>query len=170
MCGQPVGVGVAGWVAVLWVMAPVEYPVAVILRARLLATVCAGQVKLAAEAAVVAALGQQCGYERGAFAPFFVSVHAAAYVGGIAACKKAGPAGRADWALAEGVGKGDALLDEAIQIGSVDMGIAKGMNGVEPLLVCAEPENVGTIVFHRRASFVRSSFSVMIPFAGEIKI
>ena len=132
-----------------------EDSVAVFFWAGLFAAVCAGEVELPAKTAVVAALGQQGSYEGSAFAPFFVTVHAAAHVGGIAAGEETGPAWRADGALAEGVGKGDALLDEAIQIGGVDMGVAQCVNCVKPLLVGAEPENVGTLLLHHRTSIVR---------------
>ena len=49
--------------------------------------------------------------------------------------RKLGAAWGADGALAEGVGEGDAFGDEAIEVWRVYVGIAEGVNGVEPLLV-----------------------------------
>ena len=155
LCGQPVGVGVAGGKAVFRVVAPVEDSVAVIFRARFFAAVCAGEVEFAAEATVVAAFCEQSCYERCAFTPLFVAVHAAADVARVAAGEEAGPARRADGALAEGAGEGNAFFDEPVQVGRVDVGIAEGVNCVEPLLVGTEPENIGTFLWHRRASFSR---------------
>ena len=117
--------------------------IAVIQRARLDATLCTGQVELAAQAAVDAGIGQQFGHERRGFRPAFVTVHAAMHAAGIHAGQEAGSAGRAYGALAEGVRKGHTLLNEAVYVWRMDELVAKGADRVVALLVSTDPQDVG---------------------------
>ena len=75
-------------------------------------------------------------------AGYGLAVLSAARGARVASCEEAGPAGRADGALREGVFKEDALFGEAIQVGGVDKGVAITAEGVKALLVGADPEDV----------------------------
>lgn len=72
----------------------------------------------------------------------FVAIAAIVHPGGIHAGHKAGPARRADGALAVGVCKSHAVGDQRIDGRRVDVRIAKGSNRVETLLIGAVPEDV----------------------------
>ena len=122
--------------------------VAVFVGPRFFAPVGAGKVKLATEAAVIAFVGEQFCDQGRALAPLFIAVHAGAYIAGVATGQETGAAWRADWALTEGVGKGDTFGGQAIQIGCSDVWIAEGLHSVEALLIGAEPEDVGAVLGH----------------------
>lgn len=144
--GEPLGVGVIVSPVGLGMMGPVEVLVLVsVVDAGFDFVIGAGgEVKFAGEAAgiVGGAVAEDAGEE-----PFvgghLLAVLAAAGGAGIAAGEEGSAAGGADGGLGEGVGEGSAFGDEAIEVGGVDMGVTQRLNGVEALLVGAEPEDVG---------------------------
>lgn len=143
--GEPLGVGIVVAPIRLRVMGPVEVFVGVtVVDAGFDFMIGAGgEVEFSGETAEirVGAIAEDTGEE------VFVGGHllavlAAASGGGVSAGEEGGAAGRADGGLGEGVGEGGAFGDEAVEVGGVDVGVTERLDGIEALLVGAEPEDV----------------------------
>jgi hypothetical protein len=61
---------------------------------------------------------------------------------GIFAGEKAGAAGRANGALAIGVGKGHPVFYQPVDVGCANVFIAQSAQGVKTLLISANPKNI----------------------------
>jgi hypothetical protein len=144
--GEPLGVGVVMTPVGLGVMGPMKVFVGVavvdagfdfVIGAR-------GEVEFAGEAANVIgrAVAKDAGEEE-FVGGHLLAVLAAAGGAGIAAGEERGAAGGADGRLAEGIGEGGALRGELVYVRGMDEGIPERLEGIEALLVGAEPENVG---------------------------
>ena len=100
------------------------------------------EVELSGEPATIAGVGEHFGQKN------FIGGHLLAILstaGGarITSGQKAGAARRAHRALAVGMAEADAVGRELIEVRSVDQRIAVGGDGIEALLICTEPEDVG---------------------------
>ena len=145
LLAQPLGVIVAGRVRTLMGVAVLKIGVAVI-DAIFASTARPCQVQLAYQSTVVIGPSQSM-TEQSIFKVAreeFVAIAVDPYGARIHAGKKAGPAGRTDRRLAEGVGEGDGLLHKMVQSGGMDMGISETADCVEALLITAIPENIWT--------------------------
>ena len=103
-----------------------------------------GKMQLAYKAAGVTGIGQEAADEffRGRHG---LSVLPAACGARIAASEEGSSAGCANGALAIGAGERNTLRRQRIKVWRVDQWIAQRMDGVVPLLVGADPEDVGLI-------------------------
>lgn len=102
------------------------------------------KVQLAGEPAEVAGVGEHAGDE-GLVGGHGLAVLASAGGARVAAGQKAGAAGGADRALAVGVLEECAVLGEAVEIGCGDEFVAVAPEGIEALLVGADPADVGAV-------------------------
>ena len=139
----PVGMILAPFVP--WRVAPLEHPVPIVPGPRLRSLAGTGQMKLARQAAVVTGSVPQCDrHQLRGFRPQVVAVATAMDRARVEPGQEAGTAGGTDGALAEGQIKGRTLGTQPVQVRRMHMGVAQGTDGVEPLLVRANPENVGS--------------------------
>ncbi len=109
-----------------------------------------GEMQLAGEPAEVAGVGEDASDE-GLVGGHGLAVLAGAGGAGVAAGEEAGAAGGADGALAIGVLEERAALGEAVDVGGGDEVIAVAPEGVEALLIRADPEDVGAIRHEQRS-------------------
>ena len=138
--GEPLGVGVFRPVR-LWVMGPMKHAITVIdpFFHHAVGTGC--QMKFAGQSAGVPVISQQPANQT-FFRRHGLTILTAAGRAGISTSEKGGSAGGTDWALAISLGKGRAAGRHAVDVGSMNMRVAEGVNGVCPLLVGANPKNI----------------------------
>ena len=98
--------------------------------------------QLARQSATVPGIPEECG-NQDLVLRYALPVLPAAGSPRVAPSQKGGAAWRADGALAKSVGKGGPLSDEGIEDRRRGMGISEGPDGIIPLLVGADPEDVG---------------------------
>ena len=146
---QPVGVGVAAADELQRRQAEVEHPVAVV-HARLHPGPARGDVQLAGQSAVVAAVGDAARDQPPALVGRKVGVAVAVDVNGVGvqAGEEAGAARLAHRALAVRPGECHAVRTQLVDDRRVDVRVVQAVDGVLALLVGADPQDVGKLACH----------------------
>ena len=146
---QPVGVGVAAADELQRRQAEVEHPVAVV-HARLHPGPAGGDVQLAGQSAVVAAVGDAARDQPPALVGRKVGVAVAVDVNGVGvqAGEEAGAARLTHRALAVRAGERNPLGAQPVDDRCVDVRIVQAVDGVVALLVGADPQDVGELACH----------------------
>ena len=99
------------------------------------------KVQFAGQTARISEIREDAGDQAFGFADA-LSIRAQAGGVRVAAAEKAGPRRRADRILHEGMGEGDRLLHEPAEIRSPDVRVVQALDGIEALLICADPEDI----------------------------
>ena len=140
---EPVGiVRRVAFSQVVGYLRPVEFAVAVV-GPGLDSVTDVGEMKFSGQAAVVSGVGQDLRDEGRGSAPPIDFVGSVVDRTGIQARQEGCSAWCADRRLAEGIVERHARVDQVIQVGRSDVGIAKGVDGVPALLIRTDPEDVG---------------------------